>query len=604
MDIQQDLVTYFLKWRKRSKQKALDQRKQARHTVELTELKESLSYFASAIFSRPIEIRVTDEMPYVSGTKLFLPSFLGISSSVKANYHAYHIMVLHLWAISTLIPASRSLLPLYQDFSLVNGQLAEARRLLIERFPNYTELYDNLSSEWNEDSKRLHTPPVKEFKLSSELGFDPRVIWGKTPRLPQLIEGDDTVPEVRTAFPEVTTEKQSKSKGEIKKVEMDEDQENIGQDVFHHFEKVETAEEYTGGVRETDGADEMAAHADALDDLNIDEVIRSKKSAQSLYKTELDMGFEMADLQDNTLPDPKDEVLTYDEWDEKKRIYKKDWCRVTHSKRHAGESRRTKSLKTIIQDRAVEINKLKKKLIQLTSEIRVFKRLYSGPSIDIDNVIRIASRRKSGDSGDQRYYQETRKRHRDMACLLLVDTSLSSDSWVQNKRVLDVCLEALMIFGEATASLGDPVMVAGFNSNTRHDCKFLQWKSFEEPWSKFMDQADGITPEGYTRIGPAIRHATHVLSQRKERHKLLLIFTDGRPTDFDKYEGQYGLGDVRQAVREADREGVTTFALTVDPSAKHFLPQLFGLGNFQILQNIQTLPDSLAKLYARMAKNS
>ena len=119
-----------------------------------------------------------------------------------------------------------------------------------------------------------------------------------------------------------------------------------------------------------------------------------------------------------------------------------------------------------------------------------------------------------------------------------------------------------------------------------------------------MDKVDEIAPAGYTRIGPAIRHATHILSQRKEKHKLLLIFTDGRPTDFDKYEGNYGLGDVRQAVREADREGVVSFALAVDPSAKHFLPQLFGLGNFQILHNVQNMPEALAKLYGRMAKRS
>jgi len=604
LDIQQDLFSYLFRWRKRNKENALAARKAAHEAVELDEVRESLSYFASAIFGIPLELRTTVEFPYISGNKLFLPSFLALKTSSQINYDAYHLLVLHLWAISTLIPIGQSSLSAYEDYLQVNSKITEAQTLLMEMFPNYRELYEVMIETWSEEEKRLQAPKEKLFKFPTEMGFDPRVIWGRCPRATHFIESDDSVPEERTAFPEVTSERKSKSKGEVKKISFDEDKDNIGQDVFHHFEKVETAEEYTGGVRETDGADDMAAHADALDELNIEEVIRSKKGAHSLYKSELDMGFIMSDLQEESAIGPKDEVFQYDEWDEKKRIYRKDWCRVTHRTETPGENYRTKSLKTIIQERAIEINKLKKKLIQLSSEVKVIKKLFYGRSIDIDNVIRITCRRKNGDSSDQRFYQETRKHHRDMACLLLVDTSLSSDSWVQNKRVLDVSLEALMIFGEATATLGDAVMVAGFNSNTRHDCKFLEWKSFEEPWSKFMDQVDGISPAGYTRIGPALRHATHLLSQRKERHKLLLLFTDGRPTDFDKYEGQYGLGDVRQAVREADRQGIVTFALTVDPAAKHFLPKLFGLGNFQILQNVQTLPDSLAKLYLRMAKNS
>lgn len=604
MDIQQDLFSYLFRWRKRNKENALAARKSALMAVDLEEVRESLSYFASAIFGMPLELRTTLELPYISGNKLFLPPYLALKASKEINHNAYHILVLHLWAISTLIPKGQKYLSLYEEYQEVNSKISEAQSLLSEIFPNYRELYEILIETWSEEEKRFKNPGEKLFKLTSELGFDPRVIWGRSPRMTHLIESDDSLPEEREAFPEVTSERKSKSKGEVKKINLDEDKDNIGQDVFHHFEKVETAEEYKGGIRETDGADDMAAHADALDELDIEEVIRSKKGAHSLYKSELDMGFEMADLGDDSGLDPKDEIFHYDEWDEKKRVYKKDWCRITHRAQVVSESTRTKSLKTIIDERSIEINQLKKKLIQLSSEVKIVKKLFHGRSIDIDNVIRITCRRKNGDTSDQRFYQETRKHHRDMACLLLVDTSLSSDSWVQNKRVLDVCLEALMIFGEATATLGDKVMVAGFHSNTRHDCKFLEWKSFEEPWSKFMNQVDGISPAGYTRIGPALRHATHLLAERKERHKLLLLFTDGRPTDFDKYEGQYGLGDVRQAVREADRQGIVTFALTVDPAAKHFLPKLFGLGNFQILQNVQTLPDSLAKLYLRMAKNS
>lgn len=604
MDLQQDFFAYVLKWKKNNKIKALDLRKSAKCSIELDEIQDSLTCFASAVFAKPMEVRRTEGLPHVSGTKLFLPAFVALNDSHAGNYICYHLLVLHLWAISKHIAPINAAISEYENFALVNQHIPAATALLIETFPNYLSHYQAMGPSWNDEEARKITPVAKKFKLTQELGFDPRLMWGQLPRQTQNIDSSNSTPEQRTAFPEGVTEKKSKSKGEIKKISLDE-KENLGQDVFTHFEKVETAEEYKGIQRDTDGSDEMNQHADALDDLNIEEVVRSNKTAKSLYKTELDMGFEIADFKEDLPARSWEEVFHYDEWDQKKRVYKKDWCRVVYSKQEAtGENYRLKSLKMVIKERAVEIGKLKKKLIQLASEVKVVKKLFYGRGIDIDNVIRNVCRQKNGDSGDQRYYQETRKRHRDMVCLLLVDTSLSSDSWVQNKRVLDVCLEALLTFGEASSSLGDPVMVAGFNSNTRHDCKFLQWKSFEDPWSKFIDKVDEISPAGYTRIGPAIRHATHILSERKEKHKLLLIFTDGRPTDFDKYEGNYGLGDVRQAVREADRQGVVSFALAVDPSAKHFLPQLFGLGNFQILHNIQAMPEALSKLYGRMAKRS
>ena len=316
------------------------------------------------------------------------------------------------------------------------------------------------------------------------------------------------------------------------------------------------------------------------------------------------MGFEVTDLKSSHECDAVN-VFQYDEWDEKKHSYKKNWCRVFHEKQKIvpAENRgEKKSLLENLKERSFEINRIRKKLIQITSEIFVKKKLLDGRMIDIDNYIRNQSFIRAHQSGDGKFYQEVVKKHRDMCALLLVDCSLSSDSWVQNKRVLDISLEALLVFGEASKGLNDAVMVAGFNSNTRNACKFLEWKSFDEEWSSFKSKVDDIKPEGYTRIGPAIRHANFILSQRPEKHKLLLIFTDGRPTDYDRYEGSYGLSDVRKAIFESENCGVITFAVAVDPSAKQFLPNLFGAGNYQILMNIQKLPEILTRLYFRLAK--
>lgn len=604
MELDQNFFSFLLKFKKKRSQLAFNKKKEILNFIEFNEVKDSLAFYASAIFGLPIELRETDDYPYISGNKVFVPSFLALAATKEQNRKAYQLLILHLYAISLLVKPSKTPDDLLVELSKMYHLIPKAREFLINEFPFYFELQDDLTNSWSTFEKRVDLLNKENFKKAEHVGFDKLSLWGRLPRIPNFIESSNFQPETREALPEGTTERTSNAKGQIKKIELEEEKENIGQDVFHHFEKIETAEEYKGIQRTTDGADELEAHADALDELNLEDVVRTSQSAKSIYKTNLDMGFEVADLKEEFDSKTLDKVFYYDEWDEKKRSYKKDWCRIIHSREKNTKDivSRPQSLLTCLLKRQSEVSKLKKKLIQLTSEVQIRKKLFSGPQIDIDNVVRNTCLKLNGGSGDQRYYQESKKRHRDMACILLVDTSLSSDSWVQNKRVLDVCLEALLIFGEASKDLGDPIMVAGFNSNTRHECKFIEWKSFEEPWKTFTSYVDSIAPSGYTRIGPAIRHATQLLEDRKERHKLLLIFTDGRPTDFDRYEGSYGLSDVRQAIRESDRSGVVTFALTVDPAAKQFLPNLFGLGNFQILYNMESLPEMLSKLYAKMAK--
>lgn len=603
MDFDQNLFSYFYNLKKRRIENELLKAKQDKGAVDLESVRDSLNVFASAIFRKTLEIKPSDDFPYVSGKKMFLPKFIATEEGAEKNYLFYKVLILHLYAVKMNLQEVAGATELFLDLSVISAKQDKCYHFLCSHFPNYKMMLSELTNGWSVADR---FSPVGDRKLFTPgpVGFERKILWGKLPRKTSLLEAQDSTPVTREALPDGGSEKQNKKSQKINKVSFDEEKDNIGQDVFHHFEKVETVEEYKGIQRDLDGSDDLEAHANALDELNIEEVVRSSKSAQSLYKTDLDMGFEVTDLK-STNESSDTQVYSYDEWDEKNHQYKKDWCKVHHERctdLRKETHHRSKSLLETLKERQFEITTIKKKLIQLSSEVFVRKKLLDGRMVDIDNYIRNQSYQKAGVSGDGRFYQEMRKKNRDMCVLLLVDSSLSSDSWVQNKRVLDISLEALLVFGEASGLLGDPVMVAGFNSNTRNNCKFLEWKSFDQDWSAFKEKVDHIVPEGYTRIGPAIRHANMILNQRKEKHKVLMLFTDGRPTDYDRYEGAYGLSDVRKAIKESEAQGVVTFAIAVDPSAKQFLPNLFGLGNFQILTNIQKLPDILTRLYVKLSK--
>lgn len=611
MSFDESLFSFFYKRRRRKKTELLEQKKEHAQAVALESVKEQLSFFASAVFLAPMEIRATSGVGYLSSNKIFLPSYVACMPSKEDNFLFYKLLILHLYGGYLHFAKTNEDIANLSDFlswEKVRSLSHDIQETLSDIYPNYSLLYQNLFQHLGHSLESAHTEADFKILATQEFGFSGIGIFGLCPKEMTIIKADNDLPELRQALPDAKTELYNKNTHQVKKLNLDENKENIGQDVFHHFEKLETLEEFKGIQREMDGEDELDMHADALDELNLEDVIRSGKAAQSLYKTELDMGFEIADFEKTEIVEAVKE-FRYDEWDYQKRAYKKNWCNVfedrykkIEKKENLDELNPKKTFVQLLKERKTEVENIRKKLLRVSSQYEKKKKLYDGRFIDIDNYIRNFTLISRNISSDGRNYLDVFKKNRDLSILILVDNSLSADSWVQNTRVLDLSLESLLIFGEAIDKFNDPIMVAGFSSNTRSSCKFTLWKDFNESWDHFKEIADDLTPEGYTRIGPAIRHARAKLLERKEKKRVLLILTDGRPTDYDRYEGVYGLSDVRKSIEECERDGIIPFAIAVDPTAKQYLPKLFGAGNYSILLNINKLPEILSLLYIKISK--
>ncbi len=613
MSFDESLFSFFYKRRRRKKAEILEQKKKDANAVILEDVKEQLSFFSSAVFLAPMEIRSTSGVGYLSSNKIFLPSYVAALPTKEENFSFYKILILHLYGSYLLFSKTNENVSGLSDFESWKKILAikeSIKETLSNIYPNYSALLNSINTLENSDNFHLKTSEDFSALLTIEFGFSLLGLFGLCPKEMTIIKAENDLPELRQALPDAKTELKNQNTHQVKKINLDENKENIGQDVFHHFEKLETLEEFKGIQREMDGGDELDMHADALDELNLEDVIRSGKAAQSLYKTELDMGFEIADFEQSEISSGLKE-FSYDEWDYQRRNYKKNWCSVFEDNYKKQEKKPSvndedivlkKSFSEKLRERKSEVESIRKKLLRVSSQYIKRKKLYDGRFVDIDNFIRNFTLLSRNISSDGRNYLDVFKKNRDLSILILVDNSLSADSWVQNARVLDLSLESLLIFGEAIEKFSDPVMVAGFSSNTRSSCKFTVWKNFDGSWDDFKELADEITPEGYTRIGPAIRHARTKLLERKEKKRVLLILTDGRPTDYDRYEGVYGLSDVRKSIEECERDGIIAFAIAVDPSAKQYLPKLFGAGNFSILLNINKLPEILSLLYIKISK--
>ncbi len=227
-----------------------------------------------------------------------------------------------------------------------------------------------------------------------------------------------------------------------------------------------------------------------------------------------------------------------------------------------------------------------------------------GSEPDLSAWLDFQVQRRQGKASEKGLFLEQRSTRRELACLLLADLSMSTESHLNDQqRVIDVIVDSLLLFAEALSAAGDDFALYGFSSLRRQQVRMQELKRFGE---RYDDQSRGrilaLRPGYYTRMGAAIRQATRLLSERPQSQRLLLLVTDGKPNDLDLYEGRYGVEDTREAVLEARRAGVLPFCITIDQEAGDYLPYMFGAGGYTLIDKPQHLPLYLPQLYRQLTR--
>ena len=225
-----------------------------------------------------------------------------------------------------------------------------------------------------------------------------------------------------------------------------------------------------------------------------------------------------------------------------------------------------------------------------------------GDAVDLDAYCDEWATLKAGRSPDGRVYSRERRERRDVAVALLLDTSGSTDTWVSGRsRVIDVEKEALLCFCEALYALGDRHAVLSFSGHGPSSVRALRVKGFRESLGDAVRaRIEGLEPDGFTRLGAALRHATATLCGETARARLLLLLSDAKPYDQDEYAGEYGIEDARQAVAEASLAGIRVFCVNVDRMGPPHLARIFGPRGYTSLWNFEQLPRRLPELYRQL----
>jgi nitric oxide reductase NorD protein len=246
--------------------------------------------------------------------------------------------------------------------------------------------------------------------------------------------------------------------------------------------------------------------------------------------------------------------------------------------------------------------RLRQQFSALLPERRFAKGQPDGAEIDVDAIVRAASDRRSGRQPTDHLYQCPQRRGRNLACLVLADLSMSTDTWVSNDaRVIDVIRDALLLLGTALSATGDRFALCGFSSLRRNHVRFGRLKDFTQPFGAAeRGSVQAIKPGYYTRLGAAIRHASQLLEEQAATQRLLLILSDGKPNDLDLYEGRYGFEDTRMAIISAKQRGLTPYCVTIDRDGLSYLPHLFGPRGYAVIRRPEELPQRLPQLYAEL----
>jgi nitric oxide reductase NorD protein len=383
-----------------------------------------------------------------------------------------------------------------------------------------------------------------------------------------------------------------------RQVEDDEDQGAPGTWMVQTSQPQEKAEDPHGLERPTDRDDAAADElADALSELPEARLISSASRPREVLLS--DDAPEARSKRARNAEGAASGRLTYPEWDYRIGAYHADAATVHVLPCASGAESWVR--KTLDRHRGM-LPPIRRQFELLRGARSRLRKQLDGDEIDLEAYLESRSDFGAGLPLAQRLYQTQRRAYRDLAIVLLVDVSGSTDSWVAaQRRVIDVEREALLLVCMALDGLMQPYAVQAFSGNGSERVTIRTVKGFDERFDSGVAQRiSSLEPEEYTRAGTALRHATASLMRQQARHRLLILLSDGKPNDVDEYSGRYGVEDFRQSVTEAKLQGISPFCLTIDRQAASYLPFVFGAGHYALLTRPELLPMALLDWVRRL----
>jgi len=361
--------------------------------------------------------------------------------------------------------------------------------------------------------------------------------------------------------------------------------------LLNRFEKMLSWSEMVNVNRAVQDDDKDSAQnaAQALEEITL-----SPHNQQAAVALKFDLDLSPDDV------DPAKLISEFDypEWDYRHKCYHSRHCRVVFQR----ATERDRDWAPDLEARK-RFRSIRRQFEALMPKREILRHQPDGAELDMDAVVRAKCDVRATGHGSDRLYCTVRQQSRDLSVVVLIDVSLSTDSWVNARRIIDIGKEALITLATGLATCRDAFAIYTFTSRKKAYVRITEVKTFSEPFNaRTLRRIAALRPGYYTRMGAALRHVQQILSPRPERHRLILLLTDGKPNDLDYYEGRYGVEDTRQAIVEARRAGLSVFGITIDQAAQDYFPYLFGAGGYAIVARPDRLSHVLPGIYQQLTR--
>jgi nitric oxide reductase NorD protein len=295
-------------------------------------------------------------------------------------------------------------------------------------------------------------------------------------------------------------------------------------------------------------------------------------------------------------------VARYPEWDRVAGIERPDWTTVREVAAPPGDP----ALIERLLDGEPGLRARVTRLVRAgrIGRAGVRKRQPDGFDLDLDAVLEAGIAQRTGELPDDRLYRTRARPARDLAVSVLVDVSESTRDRVdKGATVLDIERAAVAHLAEAMTSLGDRFALSAFASAGRDDVRHVRIKDFSESYDgAARSRLAGLAPGLSTRLGAALRHAGAEIAGIRSHRKLVLVLSDGEPSDIDVEDPQDLVEDARRAVLALKHRGIDVFGIGIGAGTAGAGAAVFGRSNHLALRRIADLPARLSECYFRLSR--
>ena len=585
-----------------------------------------LQPFVKGLGGRELQLAI-DSTSYTDTQKIFLPDLIGTFSDAERNFHLYKLVAAHLWAQNWFgtwrfrvvehligIPDLDAVLPIFNRLECIRLDACLERN-----FPGlYRQMHESGYSaeqqrerwrEWRvraQELIRIGATALDSCRLIDafrgmahpKLSLYQREMYPGKVREVLFSRAEQEKATLQQALKELQQELQDGAPvgdpgpdavacdqggtGEFSLAE--DDPENAGIelkiDLRYNGSSVPTSKEL------------QALLSSIMQDFGEIPEDHLQPTAHGEYPDELASGNAEHLLGPYADQQAKD-AISYREWDYVRHRFRENYCILNELEVPPGDEE--------FVDRTLEkyqgvLKSIKKTFEAVLDESRLERRQSQGDDIDIDALVQAHAEASRGEEMSEYVYTRYRNMDRNIAVMFMVDMSGSTLGWINEAE-----RESLILLCEALETLGDRYAIYGFSGRTNKRCEVHRVKTFTQAYDLGVRQRiSGMKAKSYTRMGVAIRHLGHLLNQTYARTKLLIALSDGRPEDYGGYKGRYGIEDTRHALLEIQRDGIHSFCITIDKEAQRYLPYMYGVTNYAVIDEVQKLPYKVADIYRRL----